>query len=125
MRLFTTGPASPGARLFAFVLGAVVLVMALGAAIVAADAFADGQVSIPVRRGRGRLSASGWRAYLYGVGMAAACLSFLSTGTAFAAAALLPSRLSRRALPLLAVGALLLVATGALLAVFTVAMLFD
>ena len=95
---------SPGGRVFAFVLAAVLLPMTLGGWFVTADALGDGSVTIRLRGG-GRLSPSGWRAYLYGAAAAAATLSFLSFGVAFASVALLPSRLLRHVPPLLGAGA--------------------
>ena len=114
---------SPGGRVFAFVLAAVLLPMTFAAGLAAADALSDGSISVPSSRGRGRLPAVGWRAYLYGATAVVAGLSFLSFGVAFASAALLPSRLSRHVLPLLAAGAVMLTLVGVMAAAFTVAML--
>ena len=114
---------SPGGRVFALVAAALLLLMTFGAWLVAADALGDGQVSIRLRGG-GRLSPSGWRAHLYGAGVSLAGLSFMSIGTACAAAAQLSSKWAARSFPLVRAGAILLVAAGGMAIVFTLTMLF-
>lgn len=89
---------SPGGRVVASVAAVLLLPMALGAMIVAADAF-DGVVTIRMQRG-GQMSFDGWTAYLYGAGLCQAGLGFVLIATTCAAAAALPGRIAGRTLPL-------------------------
>ena len=112
---------SPAGRILCAFACLVLLVMALGAAIGAADAFADGQVKIRMPRRGGQLSAGGFMAYVYGVSSAAAGVSFLLFAAACAGMAVLPARRSSRLYVLLVVGGWSLVVAAVLGALFLLA----
>lgn len=113
---------SPAGRILGAVAAMVLLVMALGAAGKAVDAF-DGHLKIRLPRRGGQLSADGFMAYLYGASSAAAALSFLLFAAACIGNAVLPPRLSPRLFILLVVGAGSLVAAAVLGVVFLLATL--
>src|SRR5688500_5221978 len=95
--------------------------MALGALIGAADALADGQVTIRLPRRGGQLSADGFSAYLYGVSSAALGLSCVLFAAACIGNAVLPPRRSPRLYILLVLGAWSLVAAAVLGVIFLLA----
>ena len=114
---------SPAGRILGAIAALVLLVMALGAAIQAADAF-DGHVKIRLPRRGGQLSADGFRAYLYGVSSAALGLSCLLFASACICNAVVPPRLSPRLYILLVVGGWSLVVAAVLGVVFLIATIF-
>jgi hypothetical protein len=89
MRIFISSTSLAGRVLGALAM-LVLVVMAFGAAVVAVDAF-DGGVSIRIRRG-GRISLSGWRAILYGIGSVLLGLSFVFYATSCGFAVVAPTR---------------------------------
>jgi hypothetical protein len=121
MRLFISSTSLTG-RVLGILAMLVLLVMAFGAAVVAVDAF-DGGISIRIRRG-GRISLSGWRAILYGIGSLLLGLSFLFYATSCALAVAAPMRCGFAIWLCLRVGIVVFAAAAAITFINVITMFF-
>lgn len=114
---------SPGARVFCLLLVPCLLLLAWLGWGIAARTFHLGAAGIPIRRS-GRLSVSGWKAYLYAAAHLVSGLSFLCLAASAAATALLPTRLAVRTLPAFYAGVGLFMLGGAICTILALAAIF-
>jgi hypothetical protein len=107
---------------FAVVIGLLTAGLCVGAFVLMADAL-DGVVSLRVRRG-GRITLSGWQAYLHGMGSALLVLATASGTVGLFAVAFGPQRLGLRALAMFRVAYALFVAAACVITFVLIAWLF-
>jgi hypothetical protein len=107
---------------FAVVIGLLTAGLCVGAFILTADAF-DGVVSLRVRRG-GRITLSGWQAYLHGIGSALLVLATALGTVGLFAVAFGPQRWGSRALSMFRVAYASFVAGACVITFVLIAWLF-